>query len=770
VTSGTGSAPTITYTSSGTQLYQWSTSPSNPSTQTVTAKDVAGNSTNDSVTFVSDTTAPAGGALSASGTVNASGSVSYSGSGTFTITRTDYSESQSASQSGLASSSLTRQTGTWNASTTTCGSLGSLVNEPAGNVNESALAAGCYVYTLTGTDNVGNTASTSFTVEVDKTVPSANALSISSPSNAFFATPGSVNTLFYKGNTSGSFNLVDAVTDGPSGPASAAFPAIATTGWTHALETVSSGTGSVPTISYTSSQYSWTASPSNPTDQTITGKDLAGNSSTATLHFVSDTTAPAGGALTVNGTAASSGGSSSSTTNPAFTIGTRTDYTETQSAAASGLASSILTVQSETLSDSGCGSAGSGGPFPSATTISGITQPAGIVAGYCYLYTLTGTDNVGNTAAISTTVQVPLATDIKNNLSSPCTTLSSTVHSCTLSSVPTANNRQELILVFLNNGSSGTRTVSSISGTAVNSGASQLASNNFDTSANSWLYAWQATGTGTSGTEVVNFDSGAATGQVYIDVLQLAPGDAPIGTAGTQTATGKSATVVVPSIITPTDGEIAMIGVSTARTFKNSPPNNTFSTLSTSNGTTPGFLYGSFWTRPVQGSASFDLSASGQSPNWGTIGIEIDPPVDGGSSTTTDTTTTDTTTADTTSTDTTSTDTTPTDTTTTDTTTTDPTTTAICTPDTASTGTTTTDTTTTDTTTDPAPTDTTTTATTPTGTTCTGSASPGQMSQGLSTGREVLFFAVLAGSVLGIVAALTMPIPRRRRARRRRAS
>jgi hypothetical protein len=41
------------------------------------------------------------------------------------------------------------------------------------------------------------------------------------------------------------------------------------------------------------------------------------------------------------------------------------------------------------------------------------------------------------------------------------------------------------------------------------------------------------------------------------------------------------------------------------------------------------------------------------------------------------------------------------------------------------------------------------------------------MSQGLSTGREVLFFAVLAGSVLGMVALLTMPIPRRRRARRK---
>jgi hypothetical protein len=41
---------------------------------------------------------------------------------------------------------------------------------------------------------------------------------------------------------------------------------------------------------------------------------------------------------------------------------------------------------------------------------------------------------------------------------------------------------------------------------------------------------------------------------------------------------------------------------------------------------------------------------------------------------------------------------------------------------------------------------------------------------GLSTGREVLFFAVLGGSVLGMVGLLTMPIPRRRRACRKRRS
>ena len=83
-------------------------------------------------------------------------------------------------------------------------------------------------------------------------------------------------------------------------------------------------------------------------------------------------------------------------------------------------------------------------------------------------------------------------------------------------------------------------------------------------------------------------------------------------------------------------------------------------------------------------------------------------------------------------------------------------------PPTTTTDTTTTDTTTTDTT----ATDTTTT----TGTTTTAMASAGSATttQGLSTGRELLFFAVLGGSLLGFVALMTMPIPRRRRARRRR--
>ncbi len=117
-----------------------------------------------------------------------------------------------------------------------------------------------------------------------------------------------------------------------------------------------------------------------------------------TINFVRDVTAPAGGALTVNGTAASGGGTSSDA-GGTFTIGTRTDYTEAQGAAASGLASSTLTRDSATYSNGVCG-AYSG--FP--TTIVG--NPNQTLATGCYRYVLTGLDNVGNTVSLTTDVRL----------------------------------------------------------------------------------------------------------------------------------------------------------------------------------------------------------------------------------------------------------------------------------------------------------------------------------------------------------------------------
>jgi hypothetical protein len=275
---------------------------------------------------------------------------------------------------------------------------------PETNFSQTGGGDGTYTVRAYATDEVGNESTATTTSFVLDTTAPTNSLSLTSASHAYLSS----GTLYYKGNGSGSFSLLDAVTDSGSGPASATFPAISTGGWMHNAQTVSTSTGSNPTISYTSSSYSWTTPLTNPADQTITATDVAGNSGTSggTIKFVSDTTAPTSGALSVNSTSASSGGSTSTATNStSFAISSRTDYAETQSASQSGLQSSVLTIQSESLSGSTCGEPGLGGPFTSATVITGTTQPAGIVAGYCYLYKLTGTDNVGNVAAISTTVE-----------------------------------------------------------------------------------------------------------------------------------------------------------------------------------------------------------------------------------------------------------------------------------------------------------------------------------------------------------------------------
>jgi hypothetical protein len=114
----------------------------------------------------------------------------------------------------------------------------------------------------------------------------------------------------------------------------------------------------------------------------------------------------------VNGTAASGVGTTSSSTTGSFAIGTRTDYIETQTASASGLASSTLVRDQATLNaDFTCGT------FGSATTLAGAPAQSGLSNGSCYRYTLTGLDNVANTASILTTVKVdtvaPTATNIQ---------------------------------------------------------------------------------------------------------------------------------------------------------------------------------------------------------------------------------------------------------------------------------------------------------------------------------------------------------------------
>ena len=155
--------------------YTW-TSSSDSGSKTVIATNGIGNTASSTFSLVDDTTAPTGGALTPSGTVDAIGTTSYSTTGTYTISRTDYAEAQTASASGLASSTLVRTQATLNTDGT-CGSFGSPTTV-TGNLSESSLAQGCYSYTLTGTDNVGNSQSTSATVIVDKTAPTISSLQL----------------------------------------------------------------------------------------------------------------------------------------------------------------------------------------------------------------------------------------------------------------------------------------------------------------------------------------------------------------------------------------------------------------------------------------------------------------------------------------------------------------------------------------------------------------------------------------------------------------
>ena len=252
-----------------------------------------------------------------------------------------------------------------------------------GTTSQTVASGHCYLLTLTGTDNVGNAASVSTTVKVDTTAPSApTGFSFGSFTNSYY--PGAGSIVFVKGGAAGGFTATaSGSTDADSGVASYTYGAIAGSGWSNAA-----------------GAYTFTAaSPTGTAAVTATNNaGLTGSSTSFTAQ--SDSTAPAGGAFTANGQAASGAGTSSNiTAGTTLAINSRTDYTEAPSGTASGLANSTLTIQSATLTGNSCGAYGA------PATITGTTSQT-VASGNCYLLTLTGTDNVGNAASVSTTVKV----------------------------------------------------------------------------------------------------------------------------------------------------------------------------------------------------------------------------------------------------------------------------------------------------------------------------------------------------------------------------
>jgi hypothetical protein len=270
---------------------------------------------------------------------------------------------------------------------------------------DTDVPVGTYTYTVTavlsgwsGTSPSSN----AVTVTADVNAPTMT-LAGTSQVNAYLAPNGSNYRMFFRSNVAGSFALAASVTDTGTGPASATFPAVTTFRWTHAAQTVTSGSGSAPTIVYTSSPYTWTSGAGTPGTTTITGRDELGTPVTRTVVFRSDTNAPNGGALVVNGSTANTAGTATSNSSTGtWSITTLSNYTETPSATRSGLASSTLVRETAPYAAGACGTTWSSpvtivGPTPVAQTGTG---------GTCYRYRLTGIDNVGNSASRATTVRV----------------------------------------------------------------------------------------------------------------------------------------------------------------------------------------------------------------------------------------------------------------------------------------------------------------------------------------------------------------------------
>ena len=139
--------------------FSWSASPSTPSGYTLTGADAAGNTATQGVSFVADSAAPTGGALTVNGTAATGGGSTSTSNGSFTISRTDYTDAGS----GLGSSMLTRDSAPF--SNDACGTFSGSPTTIGGAPAQS-LGTGCYEYVLTGTDAVGNTTSIRTVVQV----------------------------------------------------------------------------------------------------------------------------------------------------------------------------------------------------------------------------------------------------------------------------------------------------------------------------------------------------------------------------------------------------------------------------------------------------------------------------------------------------------------------------------------------------------------------------------------------------------------------------
>jgi Bacterial Ig-like domain len=339
----------------------------------VKATDAAGNTSSVSTnTFTYDSTPP-------------TGSVSYTnGYVTSPSVAVTFSATDAVSGVNTASGQLERASAPLAGGT--CGSFSSFgavgptgVTSPY--TDSSVTSGSCYEYEYIVSDNAGNTATVTSAdvVKVDTAAPPVPTLTYSALTNAY----ASGATVYYRpGAASGTFTVTAASTDPLSGIATYTFPALGA-GWTV------TGSGSTRTYTWSSANPSTSSGPFAVTATNGAGLTSSGSDASDPFSLTPDSTAPTGGSIKANGSAANS---YNTTGTVALAV---TNFTDS----GSGLATNTITRSSATLTNNTCGPLTGAAPV----TVSGGDDSATLSSG-CYQYTLTGTDNVGNVATVASAV------------------------------------------------------------------------------------------------------------------------------------------------------------------------------------------------------------------------------------------------------------------------------------------------------------------------------------------------------------------------------
>lgn len=355
-------------------VFSWAAGTTSSPTEVVTGLDAAGNGTPTTLTFTVDNTAPV---------TTASLNPAPNGAG-WNNTPVEFTLAAGDAGSGVAAVRYTTDgTDPTVSGTATTYSAPFTVGSTA-TVRFSAI------------DRVGNAeAPKSQALQIDTAAP-ANSLSLQNVTGDVLL---SGTTVYYRGAAAGSFRIRNTLTDsGGSGTLSSTTSALGgtTAGWTHVPSTA--------TTPFVSNPFSWLAGTTSSPTVTVTGADVAGNTTPTTLSFVDDSAAPTGAATFP---AAASYGTGSGW-NAGCGTPAAGDICGSPADAGSGVASVSLVIRR--ASDNRClnpangnwNNGACGGVAPS--TFNAAATPVWTAAMACladsFTLTITQTDNLGNAATL----------------------------------------------------------------------------------------------------------------------------------------------------------------------------------------------------------------------------------------------------------------------------------------------------------------------------------------------------------------------------------